>query len=145
MRVVHTTSPLTPMPPLHSPLPVGFQFIIYYTLSSSLFYFFFLALGVAIYFYSPLWTFQVTTQVALDSSPPVLLDLRDYTQPLYINGPETVQSSVVWSQTGLANTQHTLIVSVGPGQTLAIVDTLVYALLSQHLPTFRKLFFFFFF
>lgn len=68
--------------------------------------------------------------MALDGSPPDLLDLRDYTQPLDINGPETVQSSVVWSQTGLANTQHTLLVSVGTGQTLAILDTLVYVLLS---------------
>jgi len=82
--------------------------------------------GIAIYFYSPLWTFSVTTQVTLDDLPPVLLDLRDYTQPLDINGPETVQSSVVWSQTGLANTRHTLLVSAGAGQTIAILDTLVY-------------------
>ena len=68
--------------------------------------------------------------MALDGSQPTLLDLRDYTQPLEIDGPETVQSSVVWSQTGLANTQHTLLVSVGPGETLAILDTLVYVLLS---------------
>jgi hypothetical protein len=68
--------------------------------------------------------------VALDDLQPTLLDLRDYSQPLEIDGPETVQSSVVWSQTGLANTQHTLLVSVGPGETIAILDTLVYVLLS---------------
>ena len=73
-----------------------------------------------------MWTFSVTTQVGLDDLPPVLLDLRDYTQPFANNGPETAQSSVVWSETGLANTQHTLVVSVGPGETLAILDTLVY-------------------
>ena len=77
--------------------------------------------------------------MALDDSPPVLLDLRDYTQPLDINGPETVQSSAVWSQTGLANTRHTLLVSVGSGQTLAILDTLVYVPFSQSLPTFVTL------
>ena len=93
------------------------------------------AIGVAIYFYSPLWTFSVTTQVALDGSPPVLLDLRDYSQPYVDNGPETVQSSVVWSQTGLADTQHALMVSVGAGQTFAIMDALVYVPSIQHLPT----------
>ena len=97
------------------------------------------AIGVAIYFYSPLWPSQVTTQVALDDLPPVLLDLRDYTQPLDVNGAETVQSSVVWSQTGLTNTQHTLLVSVGSNQSLAILDTLVYVLLLfHHPPTFAK-------
>ena len=64
--------------------------------------------------------------MALDNLTPVLLDLRDYTQPYEDNGPETVQSSVVWSQTDLANTQHTLVVSVGEGQTLAILDALMY-------------------
>ena len=72
--------------------------------------------------------------MALDSSPPALLDLTDYTHPLVINGPESVKSSVVWSRTGLANTKHTLLVSVGRGQTYAIVDTLVYALLSCIFP-----------
>jgi len=85
--------------------------------------------GVAIYFYSPLWPFQVTTLVTLDSSPPVLLDLRDHTQPLDINSTESVQSSAVWSRTSLANTKHTLLVSVGPSQPLAILDTLVYTVL----------------
>ena len=95
---------------------------------SSIVFFFLLfrAIGVAIYFYSPLWTFSVTTQVALDDLPPVLLDLRAYRRPFEDNGPEVVRSSVVWSQTGLANTQHTLLVSVGDGQTFAIMDTLVY-------------------
>lgn len=79
-----------------------------------------------------MWTFSVTTQVELDDLPPVLLDLRDYTQRFENNGPETVQSSVVWSQTGLENTQHTLVVSVGPGESLAILDTLVYVLLSAY-------------
>lgn len=64
--------------------------------------------------------------MALDDLPPVLLDLRAYRRPFEDNGPEVVRSSVVWSQTGLANTQHTLLVSVGDGQTFAIMDTLVY-------------------
>ncbi|KAF8804293.1 hypothetical protein BYT27DRAFT_7039522, partial [Phlegmacium glaucopus] len=85
--------------------------------------------GVAIYFYSPLWTFPVTTQVALDNLPPVLLDLRDYKVPITVDVLETGLSSVVWSQTDLANTQHTLLVSVGKGQPYAILDALVYTVL----------------
>jgi hypothetical protein len=120
------------MLPLHSRFPVGFSSHRneYLPLSAHFLFFPAIRVGVAIYFYSPLWTFQVTTLVTLDDLPPVLLDFRDNTQPLDINGPETVQSSVVWSQTGLENTQHTLLVSVGPGQTLAVLDTLVYVLLS---------------
>ena len=135
--MANTTSPPTPTLPLHSRLLVGFFSVFHietrntFVFSPFFFLLFFsLSIGVAIYFYSPLWTFQVTTLVTLDSLPPVLLDLRDYTQPLDVNGPETVQSSVVWSQTDLANTQHTLLVSVGPGQTLAILDTLVYVHIS---------------
>ena len=113
--------PLTLMLPPYSCLLVGFCYTWKRHLTC--------AIGVAIYFYSPLWTFSVMTQVALDGSP-VLLDLRDYSQLLDINGPETVQSSIVWSQTSLVDMQHTLLVSVGAGQTIAILDTLVYVLLS---------------
>ncbi|KAF9535204.1 hypothetical protein CPB83DRAFT_889107 [Crepidotus variabilis] len=82
--------------------------------------------GTAIYFLSPLWPYKVNTAVALDDAPPVLIDLVDHSRPDAGQGPETVGSEVVWSVSGLENTQHTLHISVGAGQTFAIVDGLVY-------------------
>lgn len=76
---------------------------------------------------SPLWPYLVNTAVSLDSGPPVLVDLVDHSRPDVgaAEGPETVQSTVVWSATGLTNSQHTLVMSVGAGQPFAIVDGLM--------------------
>lgn len=67
----------------------------------------------------------MNTALSLDSAPPVLVDLVDHSRPGAGSGPETVQSAVVWSATGLSNSQHTLVVSVGAGQSFAIVDGLM--------------------
>ncbi|KAF8967542.1 hypothetical protein BDZ97DRAFT_1755965 [Flammula alnicola] len=82
--------------------------------------------GVAIYFLSPKWPYEVNTAVSLDSGPLFLIDLVDHTSPSTGQGPETVQSAVVWNATGLNDTQHTLVISVGPGQSFGIVDGLIY-------------------
>lgn len=82
--------------------------------------------GVSIYFYSPLWPFRVTTAVSLDGGDPELLDLRDYDVPFEDQGPESAISQVVWWADGLQNTQHTLNISVGEGEDLAVLDQLVY-------------------
>jgi hypothetical protein len=68
----------------------------------------------------------VNTQLSLDGAAPVLVDLVDHSRPNTIEGPETVQSAVVWNATGLNNTQHTLVVSVGAGQPFGIVDGIMY-------------------
>jgi hypothetical protein len=83
--------------------------------------------GVAVYFMSPLWPYVVNTALSLDSAPPVLIDLTDHSKPNASVGlgPETVQSKVVWGETGLAVKQHTLVISVGAGQPYAIVDALM--------------------
>jgi len=81
--------------------------------------------GVAIYFLSPLWPYRVNTAISLDSSPVSLIELVDRSQPDIGHGPETAPFRVVWSATGLANTQHTLQISVGAGQPFAIVDGLM--------------------
>ena len=86
-------------------------------------------LGVAIYFLSPRWPYAVTTAVSLDSGPVTLIDLVDHGRPNAGQGPETVQSQVVWSTTGLANTRHTLVISVGQGQQFGIVDGLMFVFL----------------
>ncbi len=83
--------------------------------------------GVGIYFLSPLWPYRVNTAISLDSSPASLIELVDNSRPGTGQGPETAPFRVVWSATGLANTQHTLQISVGVGQSFAIVDGLMYA------------------
>ncbi|KAG5634304.1 hypothetical protein H0H81_002475 [Sphagnurus paluster] len=85
--------------------------------------------GVAVYFLSPLWPYAVNTAVSLDAAPPVLVDLVDHSRPTADGGPETVQSQVRWSAAGLANTKHTLVISVGARQSFAVVDALIYTTL----------------
>ena len=84
-----------------------------------------LSSGIAIYFFSPLWPFRVTTAVSLDGQPTELLDLEDHDAPFEQDGAETQPSQVVWWVDGLENTQHNLFISVGEGEDLAIVDQLV--------------------
>jgi len=79
--------------------------------------------GTAIYFLSPLWPYQVSTVVSLDSSPPTVLSLVDPSRNSSVNGEETVPYHVVWSATDLPNTQHTLTMSFSSG--FAIVDGLM--------------------
>jgi len=69
----------------------------------------------------------VNVAISLDSAPFQFVDLVDYTQPDAGSGPETVESQIVWSSTGLANIQHTLVVSVAQGEPYAIVDGLMSA------------------
>jgi hypothetical protein len=77
---------------------------------------------------SPLWPYRVNTLITLDALPPVLVSLRDRSQPVVENSPETAESQVVWSSVGLDNVEHTLTVSVGVGENLAIVDGLLYVI-----------------
>ncbi|XP_006456943.1 hypothetical protein AGABI2DRAFT_181357 [Agaricus bisporus var. bisporus H97] len=82
--------------------------------------------GVAIYFSSPLWPYNVTTQVQLDSGPPMILDLRDVNSPEATSGgPETVKSQIIWGMEGLSDQTHQLKISVAPGDQLAVIDGLI--------------------
>lgn len=74
---------------------------------------------------SPRWPYLVNTAISLDSGAPFLVDLVDHSRPNAVEGPETVQSQIVWGASGLTNTQHTLVMSVGAGQPFAIVDALM--------------------
>ncbi|KAF9477854.1 hypothetical protein BDN70DRAFT_809947 [Pholiota conissans] len=84
--------------------------------------------GTAIYYLSPLWPYRLNTLITLDDQPPVLVSLRDHNQPVVENGPETTASQVVWSATGLDNVEHTLVISVGNGEDVAVVDGLLYVI-----------------
>lgn len=69
--------------------------------------------GVAVYFMSPMWPYPVASSVSLDGGPRITIDLMDLSRERTSGGPETIRSVVVWAATGLANIQHTLVVSVG--------------------------------
>ncbi|KAF5369711.1 hypothetical protein D9615_010178 [Tricholomella constricta] len=90
--------------------------------------------GVAVYFASPL-PYMVNALVSLDSGPPVLLDLvnRDTMTREDEDGQAMIDLHVIWGVSGLSNTQHQLVISVGDGQPYAVVDTLTYT--SLHDPT----------
>ena len=77
---------------------------------------------------SPRWPYLVNTAISLDHGRPTLVDLVDHSRPRTHGGPQTVQSHVVWKATGLKNTRHSLLISVGAGQPYAIVDGLMYVL-----------------
>lgn len=86
--------------------------------------------GIAVYYLSPLWPYTVNTAVSLDSGNVTLIDLVDHSRPNSGQGPETVQSSVVWSATGLADQPHVLTISVGSGQPFGVVDALMYVFIN---------------
>jgi len=68
----------------------------------------------------------VNVAISLDSGPIYVVDLVDHS-PSAAGSSETVNSTVVWSSTGLENIQHTLVVSVAEGEQYAIVDGLMSA------------------
>jgi hypothetical protein len=78
--------------------------------------------------------FRVSTALSLDGEPAQLVDLQDYGSPVVNDGPEMVQSQVVWSLLGLDNTEHTLVISVGEGEDIAIVDALMCVTCQMSLP-----------
>ncbi|KAL0950269.1 hypothetical protein HGRIS_010249 [Hohenbuehelia grisea] len=90
--------------------------------------------GVAVYFMSPKWPFDMKTQLRLDNGPLELVDLTDRTRAVTpnarTNATESLQSQVVWSKKGLSNTAHSLHVSVPPGYSFAIVDAVIYTTLT---------------
>ncbi|KAL0950268.1 hypothetical protein HGRIS_010248 [Hohenbuehelia grisea] len=86
--------------------------------------------GVAVYFYAPRWPFNVSTQVALDGGPPVLVDLTDHSRSLLPNAdpnasPSTI-TQVVWNMTDLNYGEHVLRVSVERDQAFSVVDAIMY-------------------
>ncbi|KJA17724.1 hypothetical protein HYPSUDRAFT_46063 [Hypholoma sublateritium FD-334 SS-4] len=95
--------------------------------------------GTAIYYWAPLWPSRVTTALALDGAAPVLVDLRDASLPLNRDAGESVQSAPLWAATGLDDTLHTLVISVGAGEGIAVVDQLQCVLHLHPLPARRLL------
>ncbi|KXN84947.1 hypothetical protein AN958_11889 [Leucoagaricus sp. SymC.cos] len=95
-------------------------------------------IGVAIYFMSPRWPYDVYTQLQLDSQPPVELTLIDPNQANpTAQGEETVMSTVVWGSGTLPNGTHTLVIRKipRPDRPYAVVDSLIYTVVDTPPPT----------
>jgi hypothetical protein len=74
---------------------------------------------------APLWPYNVTTVVTLDDGPPQLIQMTDPLNSEPVDSLPTVNSTVLWGQSGLADAQHTLVMSLAPGGMYVIVDALV--------------------
>jgi hypothetical protein len=75
---------------------------------------------------APLWPYTVNTVVTLDSDPPYLIEMTDPSESEPVGNPPTVESQVLWGQSGLADTEHTLVMSMASSGMYVIVDALMY-------------------
>ncbi|CAA7269801.1 unnamed protein product [Cyclocybe aegerita] len=77
------------------------------------------------YFISPKWPYRVTTRLTIDGQRTMLLDLQDNSMPIDVNDG-MVRSSVVGYYEGTTNIEHTIRVSVPPGDPYAVVDMFIF-------------------
>jgi hypothetical protein len=75
---------------------------------------------------APRWPYTVNTVVSLDSGPSSLIDMTDPSNSQAVGSPPTVVSQVLWGQSGLANTEHTLVMSMASSGMYVVVDALMY-------------------
>ncbi|KAF7378149.1 hypothetical protein MSAN_00239400 [Mycena sanguinolenta] len=92
----------------------------------------FIFTGVAVYYLSPRWPYDVSTRLSIDGGQAVLVNLTDpLTSPSPPGGSESAVSSVAWSATGLANTSHTVVATYG---NYIIVDGFIYTVDNGSVP-----------
>ncbi|THU91817.1 hypothetical protein K435DRAFT_602837, partial [Dendrothele bispora CBS 962.96] len=77
--------------------------------------------GTAVHLLCPLWPYQVGARVSLDSGAAVAVNMQDPNHNEE-DGPETVNSNVLWSSGPLENDTHTLEVSFLTGMQFAALD-----------------------
>ena len=67
------------------------------------------------YYFAPKWPYTVDSYVALDGGSPTLVSM---TGPLQdsATGEETIAAAALWSETGLNNTNHQIVVTPGPSR-----------------------------
>ncbi|KAJ6480383.1 hypothetical protein C8R45DRAFT_1100961 [Mycena sanguinolenta] len=88
--------------------------------------------GVAVYYLSPRWPYDVSTRLSIDGGQAVLVNLTDpLTSPSAAGGSESAISSVAWSATGLTNTSHTVVATSG---NYIIVDGFIYTVDNGSVP-----------
>ncbi|KAJ7210778.1 hypothetical protein GGX14DRAFT_363155 [Mycena pura] len=83
--------------------------------------------GIAVYYLASRWPYAVSTQLSLDGGPGVTVNLTDPLATPFPGGSESAMYSVAWSATGLANTSHTLFLSMSSGGKFIVVDGFMYA------------------
>ncbi|KAJ3925564.1 MAG: hypothetical protein NXY57DRAFT_906910 [Lentinula lateritia] len=65
--------------------------------------------GVAVYYFSPLWPYNVSTVVSLDGGNNITVNLMDMSAtPASVGSPPTASSAARYGFTGLSNNSHTL-------------------------------------
>jgi hypothetical protein len=88
-------------------------------------------LGTAIYYLAPLWPYDVNTSLTLDKSDPIVINLTDPNNDTAPFGSlPTVQSQILWQQSGLDNIEHNVLLSLASGGTYIAVDALMYVSLN---------------
>jgi hypothetical protein len=80
--------------------------------------------GVAIYYLAPLWPYTVNTLVTLDSNQSFVVNLTDSLSGT-VGESEDEPATVLWSLTGLTNTQHTLVASMWDEGIYVVMDALM--------------------
>ncbi|KDR84497.1 hypothetical protein GALMADRAFT_715481 [Galerina marginata CBS 339.88] len=90
---------------------------------------------VSVYFMSTLWPYRVRDNLVIDGDSPITLDLQDYSVPDVGYGSGTVASSVVAWYEGTESSEHTIVVSVPPGDKYTIVDMFIFTVLDSSDPT----------
>ncbi|KAK7052615.1 hypothetical protein R3P38DRAFT_1651879 [Favolaschia claudopus] len=89
--------------------------------------------GVAVYYLSPRWPYEVTSRLRIDDGAEVLVNLTDPIASSTPNGgSESAMYSVLWSATNLANKTHTVWVTYG---NYAVVDGFIYTVNNGSSPT----------
>ncbi|KAJ3501496.1 hypothetical protein NLJ89_g9309 [Agrocybe chaxingu] len=81
------------------------------------------------YFMSVKWPYRVTTLLTIDDQQTMIVDLQDHTVPDVGSGGGTVRSSVVAQHQGTMNMEHTIRVSIPPGDLYAVVDTFIFEII----------------
>ncbi|KAK7438406.1 hypothetical protein VKT23_018019 [Stygiomarasmius scandens] len=88
--------------------------------------------GVAIYYYSSLWPFNVSTVLTLDGNDTETLNLTAITSPQDPNGDPVAENSTIrWSRTHLKDGPHSLIISPG---NFVLVDAFIYTTNQSEVP-----------
>ena len=84
--------------------------------------------GVAVYFWSPLWPYAVDSLISIDGGPGECVNLRDPTRNSSVDGVETEASAPRWRRVGLQNAQHSVVVSRCANGSFVVVDAFTYVL-----------------
>ena len=73
------------------------------------------------YYKAPKWPYAVDSSIALDGGPPTVVSMTG-PNPSATGGEETIIEDILWSATGLVNTEHQVVVTKGAVSPFTVVD-----------------------